>query len=145
HAARIVARVFAESFVGGPYARRVLDPLACTITVDGRELAPKAWSLVCASVVKNLGIHMIVTYRAGEDPDRPHLVASALAPRSRGPRPPLVLAGRRIGGRDHFDGLVRAFTLRFPAEGPYVLDGDVLRAEEVRVSAGPRVGVVALR
>jgi diacylglycerol kinase family enzyme len=145
HAARIVARVFAESFVGGPYAARVLEPLACTITVDGHELAPKAWSLVCASVVRNLGIHMIVTHRAAEDPERPHLVASALSPRNLGPRAPLVLAGRPIGGHDHFDDLVRAFTVRFPREGPYVLDGDVLRAEEVRVTAGPRIAVVALR
>jgi hypothetical protein len=139
-AARIVARVFAESFYGGPLARKVLAPLPSTIEVDGRRLAPDAWSLVCAAVVRDLGIHMRVTYRAGEDLERPHLVASALPPRELGPRAPLVLAGRRIGGRDHFDDLVREFVVRFPG-GPasYVLDGDVLRASSVRVSAGPPI------
>ena len=143
-AARIVARIFAESFVGGAYARRVLDPLPCTSEVDGTELGPRAWSLVCASVVRDLGIHMLVTYRAGEDPDRPHLVASALPTRSLGPRAPLVLAGRSIGGKDHFDDLVQSFTVRFPKEETYVLDGDVLGADEVTVSAGPRIDVIAL-
>jgi diacylglycerol kinase family enzyme len=142
-AARIVARIFAESFVGGGYARRVLDPLACTLEADGRALAPKAWSLICASVVSDLGLHMRLTYRAGEDLQRPHLVASALAARSLGPRMPLVLAGKSIGGEGHFDELVRTFTVRFGSEpGPYVLDGEVLRAREVDVRAGPSIRVV---
>ncbi|MGK3999836.1 diacylglycerol/lipid kinase family protein [Sorangium sp. So ce1024] len=152
-AARIVARVFVESFYGGACARRVLDPLPCTIEVEGRPLAPRAWSLICSSVVRDLGLHMRVTYRAGEDLDRPHLVASALPPRSLGPRAPLVLAGRRIGGKDHFDDLVRDFTVRFGAsagtasrdEGPYILDGDPLRASEIRISAGPAIDVLSLR
>ncbi|XXY53781.1 diacylglycerol kinase family protein [Sorangium sp. So ce269] len=152
-AARIVARVFVESFYGGACARRVLDPLPCTIEVEGRQLAPRAWSLICSSVVRDLGIHMRVTYRAGEDLDRPHLVASALPPRGLGPRAPLVLAGRRIGGKDHFDDLVRDFTVRFGAsagaasldEGPYILDGDPLRASEIRISAGPSIDVLSLR
>lgn len=84
-----MARIFAESFVGGPFARQVLDPLPCTIAneVDGRELAPRAFSLVCASVVRDVGLHM-VNHRAGEDPERPHLVASALPSRELGWRMP---------------------------------------------------------
>lgn len=152
-AAAIVARVFAGSFVGSRYARRILDPLPCAIEVDGRPLAPRAWSLVCASVVRDLGIHMQVTYRAGEDPQRLHLVASPLGPGALGPRAPLVLAGKRIGGRNHFDDLVRTFTVRFAGTGgrgtteagPYVLDGDMLRAASVTVSAGPRLRVFSPR
>ena len=143
-AARIVARIFAESFWNGALARRVLDPMPCTLEVDGRRLAPEAWSLVCAAVVRDLGIHMLVTYRAGEDPARPHLVASPLTSRALGPRAPLVLAGKRIGGAGHFDDLMSELVVRFPgAGGAYVLDGEVLRAVEVRVSAGPMIRVVA--
>jgi hypothetical protein len=139
-----VARVFVESFWGGSLARRVLDPLPCSIEVEGRRLAPEAWSLICAAVVRDLGIHMLVTYRAGEDPARPHLVASPLPSQKLGPRAPLVLAGRSIGGRGHFDDLVRDFVVRFPGKvGPYVLDGDVLRAGSVRVSGGPVIHVAA--
>jgi diacylglycerol kinase (ATP) len=143
-AAKIVARIFAESFWGGAYARGVLDPMACTIEVEGRALDPKAFSLVCAAVVKDLGLHMEVTYRAGEDLSRLHLVASPLSAQQLGPRAPLVIAGKRIGGAGHFDDLVRDFAVRFPegGAGPYVLDGDMLRADVVRVSAGPVLRVI---
>jgi hypothetical protein len=87
---------------------------------------------------------MLVTYRAGEDAARPHLVASPLSSRQLGPRAPLVLAGQRIGGPGHFDDLVRELVVRFPnGLGPYVLDGDVLRASEVKVGGGPVIRVVA--
>ena len=142
-AARIVARVFAESFYGGSYARRVLDPLPCTIDVDGRRLVPEAWSLICCSVVRDVGLHLLVNHRAGEDFERPHLVASALSPTRLGPRMPYVLAGKSIGGEHHFDDLVRTFTVRFGnAGGPYVLDGDVFRSTSVTVGAGPAIDVV---
>jgi hypothetical protein len=38
--------------------------------------------------------------------------------------------------------LIGELTIRFPGEGPFVLDGDMLRAEEVRVTAGPPLEVV---
>jgi diacylglycerol kinase (ATP) len=143
-AARIVARVFHESFVSGSLARRILEPMPCTIEVDGRQLAQTRWSLVCAAVVRDLGIGMRVTYRALEDLGRVHLVASSLSPRQLGPRAPRVLLGRTIGGPGHFDDLVGSFVVRFSPEGPYVLDGDMLRADEVHVSSGPTLDVVTL-
>lgn len=63
-AARIVARIFVGSFVTDAYSRSVLEPLPCRITVDDRTLEPDAFSLVVASVVKDLGLHMWVTHRA---------------------------------------------------------------------------------
>jgi diacylglycerol kinase family enzyme len=141
-AARIAARIFVESFVDGPLARRVLDPLPCSLFVGDRKLPPDAWSLICAAVVKDLGIHMWVNYRAAERLDRPHLVASPLKPRRLGPRAPLVIAGKCIGGEGYFDDLVDDFTVRFAPEGPFVLDGETLRANEVRVSAGPTLDVM---
>lgn len=147
-AAWLVGRIFVESFVGGSFARRVLDPLPCTIEVAGRRLRPEAFSLVCAAVVRDLGLHMIVTHRAAEDARRPHLVVNALPTRRLGWRMPLVLAGRPIGGEDAFDDLTERFVVRFAgdgvarAEGPYVLDGDIFRASAVHVSAGPLLDVV---
>lgn len=142
-AARIVARIFVGSVVGDAYSQSVLEPLPCTVSVEGRELEPRGYSLIMSSVVKNLGLHMLVNYRAGEDPERPHLVASPLGTRQLGPQAPRVLLGRPLAGEGIFDDLVQSFTVRFPGEdGPYVLDGDVLRAREVTVSAGPRVRVI---
>jgi len=142
-AARIVGRVFVGSFVGDAYSRSVLDPLPCTLSVEGRELSPRAYSLVVSAVVRDLGLHMLVTHRAGEDPKRPHLVASPLSARKLGPQAPRVLAGRRLRGAGCFDDLVGDFVLRFPeGPGPYVLDGELLSAAEVRVTAGPTIRVL---
>lgn len=142
-AARIVARTFASSLRGGAFARRVLDPLPCTLEVDGRALAPEAWSLVCAAVVRDLGLGMKVTYRAGEDPGRVHLVAHALSPKILGPRVGRVLAGRSIGepGEDGFDGLTRSFSIRFEGEGPWVLDGDRFQSARIDVTPGPSLRI----
>ena len=75
-------------------------------------------------------------------------------PRQLGPRAPRVLAGKTIGGADHFDDLVQRFTVTFrhpeptngaagaEHEGPYVLDGDILRASAVEVLPGPPLRAV---
>lgn len=144
-AARIVARVFAESFVGGPYARRVLEPLPCEVSIDGVRLPWPGSSLVVSSVLRDLGLGMRVTHRGGEDPERPHVVVSGLAPRKLGPRMPRVLRGLPIGGppEPHFDGLARVLSVTFAGHpGPFVVDGDLRIARRVVVSAGPRVSVV---
>jgi hypothetical protein len=143
-AARIVARVFAGSFVPtrGALARRVLAPTACTLSIDGVAQAPRAWTLIAASVVRNLGLHMMLTYRASEETARFHAVASALGARSLGPQMPLVLSGRRLLGEHHVDDLVRTLTIDFPTDGPYVLDGEVFRAPRVSVTAGPVIDVI---
>jgi hypothetical protein len=98
--------------------------------------------LVCAAVVRNLGIHMLVNHRAAEDPDRPHLVASPLSARRLGPLAPWVLAGRALPGANNVDALVGEVEVRFPGAGPYVLDGELLRADRIVVCAGPRLAVV---
>jgi diacylglycerol kinase family enzyme len=142
-AAAIVARIFAGSFVGGALARRVLTPLPCTITVDGVDAPARAYALLVASVVKDLGLHMHVLYRAGEEMERVHLVASPLGAARLGAQLPLVLAGRRLLGRDHVDVLARRFRVKFAARDTYVLDGEVLAAPWVEVEAGPALRVLS--
>lgn len=141
-AARIVSRIFFESFFGGPYARRVLEPTECTLTVDGVALEAKHYSLVCCATVRDLGLHMLVSYRAGERDDALHLIASSLPTRALGPQMFRVLAGKRLRGEPHFDGLVRDFDVTFPEPHAWVLDGDVMRDRVVKVGAGPAIEIV---
>ncbi len=137
-AAGIGARVFAGSLVGSPFARRVLGPTRCSLVVDGAADATRDWSLVLASVVRDVGLHVLVPYRAGEEMDRFHLVASALSPRGLGAQLPRVLAGRPLEGEPRIDALARTLQVDFDGEpGGYVLDGDLFRARTVDVEAGP--------
>ncbi len=141
-AARIVARIFAGSFASGRTARRVLTPAPTKISIDGAVQPARAYSLVVAATVRDLGIGMRVTYRAGEDPSRVHVVASALGPRALGPQLPLVLLGRRLLGREHVDALAREAAFDLGAGSPYILDGDLFHAGRVVVRAGPTLALV---
>lgn len=141
-AARIVARVFAGSFVGSRFARSVLDPSPCEIEVDGTPAPFDRVSLLCASVVRDLGLGMRLLYRAGEELNRFHAVATPLEARLLGPQMPLVLAGRPLVG-PRVDALMQKLSLRFPeGRGAYVLDGDLFRADAIEITAGPTLDVL---
>ncbi|MGZ3478077.1 MAG: hypothetical protein ACXVCJ_26505, partial [Polyangiales bacterium] len=147
-AAKIVARVFAESFYGGAFARQVLDPLRCDVEIDGVRLPWEGSSLVVSSVLQDLGLGMRVTWRGSEDPERPHVVVSGLSARALGPRMTRVLRGKPIAlpPEPHFDGLARRFSVSFPeGPGPWVVDGDLRLARRVEVSAGPRLRLVSFQ
>jgi len=143
-AARLVARIFLGSPVGGALAKRVLTPVRCRVWVDGEEQSARGFSLMASSVVRDLGLHMHVLYRAGEDHERVHFVASPLGAPLLGPQMPLVLMGRRLRGRGHVDALAREVRVRFAERDAYVLDGEVIAAREVTISAGPRLTMLEL-
>ena len=148
-AARIVARIFLGSpltfFGGGELARRVLTPVPCEVWIDGDLQRARGFSLMASSVVKNLGLHMMVLYRAGDDPARVHFVASPLGAPMLGPQMPLVLLGKRLRGRGHVDALAEEVRVRFAERDAYVLDGDVIAAREVTVRAGPKLVLLSAR
>ena len=138
----MVVRIFADALRGGDYASKILSPLPCRLSADGRLLEPSGFSLILASVLRDVGLHMLVAHRAGEDPRRPHLVASPLPPRALAPQWPRVALGLPLVGRCNFDGLVDSFRVDFPDGGPFVLDGDTFKAKSVVVRAGPEITVV---
>lgn len=142
-AARIVLRIFGGSFVGSSFARSVLEPSPCAIDIDGAPAPFDRMSLFCASVVRDLGLHMRLVYRAGEEHERFHVVATPLSTRALGPQMPLVLAGRPLLG-PRVDALAAHVAMRFPEEEPgaFVLDGDLFRADAVEITAGPTLSVI---
>jgi diacylglycerol kinase family enzyme len=142
-AARIATQVFAGSIVGSSFARRVLDRVSSTVTVDGVTHPNASWSLLVASVLRDVGLHFLVTYRAGEERDRFHLVASGLSPRALGAQAPRVLAGKPLLGEPRIDELARSVRIVFEdPDAAYVLDGDLVRARSVTVQVGPVVSLL---
>lgn len=144
-AARIVAQIFASSFTGGALAERVLEPVPMRVEVDGAPAPFDRASLVAASVVRDLGLHMHLLYRAATATDRFHVVATPLGPAQLGPQMPRVLAGRPLRG-PRVDALAARLDLRFePGRGAYVLDGELLRSDAVAVTPGPVLSVLSPR
>ncbi len=144
-AAAITMRVFGGSFTGGALARDVLTPVPCAVEVDGVPAPFEEVSLLVASVVPDLGLSLRLTYRAGEERERFHVVASPLGPRALGPQMPRVLAARPLRG-PRVDALASRLRMRFPAgTGAWVADGDLVREDDVLVEPGPVVRVVTER
>jgi diacylglycerol kinase family enzyme len=138
-AGALAARVFAGSLIGTAAARSMLATTACELAVDGHPAPGASWSLVLASVVRDVGLHILATYRAGERMDRFHVVGSGLSPRELGGQVPRVLAGLPMRGEPRVDALARSLRVAFPVASAYVLDGDVMRACSVEVETGPSV------
>jgi diacylglycerol kinase family enzyme len=141
-AAAIAARVLLGSVVGAPLARRVLSPVACRLEVDGEPIAAREWTLVLASVVRDVGLGVRATYRAGEGAAGFHVVASTLRARSLAAQVPRVLTGRPMGGADRVDVVARSLRVTFDGPGAYILDGDGRTAGDVRVELGPVVSLL---
>jgi diacylglycerol kinase (ATP) len=142
-AATLASRVFAGSLFGSAFANRMLAPVEARLAVDGVEQASRAWSLLVASVVRDAGLHLRATYRAGEALDRFHAVACGSPARALAAQLPRVLAGRPLTAEPRVDVLARSLSVEFPGDrGSYVLDGDLLAARSVAVGAGPCVRVL---
>jgi diacylglycerol kinase family enzyme len=141
-AARIAARVFAGSLVGSAFARRVLAPAACRLEVNGEVQGAGAWSLVLASVVPDVGLHIRATYRARERRGAFHAVASGLPPRGLAFEVPRVLTGRPMHGEPRVDAIATSLRVVFDELAAYVLDGDLNRARDVRIEPGPTLRLI---
>ncbi len=136
-AAAIGARAFTGVWTRSPFARELLAPVPCRIGVDGALQPETSYSLVTCAVVRNLGLHFIVNYRAAEDPHRPHLVATSLPAFALGRQTLRVLRGRPLRSSRGLDGLVSQCELAFPDRTAIVLDGDTFRVDSLTITAGP--------
>jgi diacylglycerol kinase family enzyme len=138
----LAARTAASCLVQGRFARWLFAPAAMELTVDGEAVAPAGYRLLVASVVRDVGIGMKVTWQAGAQPQRFHLIASGLSTTSMALQLPRVLTGRPLKGQPHVDRLARAARISFPCPQSYTLDGDLFRSSEIEIAIGPRLSIV---
>jgi hypothetical protein len=142
----LAARVAAGSLAGGRLAGEVLSPTACALAIDGERHPAQAFTLIASSVIRDLGLHLRVTHRGGEDPRRVHLVAASMSARDCGHQLGRVLRGRPLIGNRVVDAAVGGFEVQFPVGcGTYVLDGDLVGSDAVAVRPGPSLRVLSLQ
>jgi hypothetical protein len=110
--------------------------------VNGEPQDGRAWSLVLASVVLDVGFHIHATYRAREKRGTFHAVASSLSPRGLAFEVPRVLTGRPMRGAQRVDALATSLRVAFDDRSAYVLDGDLMRARDVEVEPGPTLRLI---
>jgi len=141
-AGALAARAAASGLLRGSFARWMFEPLEIAIAVDGEAIAARAFTLVVAATVQNVGIGVRITYRAGTQPGRFHLIASSLPPSRLIGQAARVFTGRPLRGTPHTDTLAARASLRFAAPQTYTLDGDLFRADRVALACGPRIDIL---
>ncbi len=139
-AALLAARTVASSLVMGRFSRWLFAPTSLSLEVDGLlrhdMTRPR---LLLASTVPDVGIGMRVTWQAGLQPGRFHLVASELSPTRMALQFDKVLFGRPLAGGPHLDLLAARARIVFAEPQSYTLDGDLFRETVVEVAVGPRI------
>ena len=141
-AAVLAARTIASSLITGPFARWLFAPVDMELEVDGRivtELGPPR--LFLASTVPDVGIGMKVTWQAGRQPGRFHLIASGLSTVAMGLQLRAVLAGSPLKGQPHLDTLASSARIRFAEPQTFTLDGELFRERDVHIKVGPRLQI----
>jgi diacylglycerol kinase (ATP) len=136
----LTARTMASSLVAGRHARWLFAPVDVDLTVDGEAGLAHPRLLVCATV-KDLGLGFKVTWRAGDEPGRFHVIASELSTTRMALQLPRVFTGRPLAGGPHLDRLARDVDVRFRAPQTVTVDGELYRTTRVRVRSGPRLRI----
>jgi len=135
----LAVRIFGSALVGGKFAGHLFAPVRAEVTVDGVRLPHDSFTLIVAGAVRNAGLGFKPTYRAGSVPGTFHLFASGLPPNVLARNARRVLRGEPLRGKPHFDLLAHEVQIRFAAEEPCVVDGDLFHETAVTLRAGPRV------
>jgi diacylglycerol kinase family enzyme len=141
-AAVLAARTIASSLVGGRFARWLFSPVDLRLEVDG-QIPPQLTRprLIVASTVPDVGIGMKVTWQAGQQPGRFHLIASELSTTRMALQVHKVVTGRPLDGGPHLDVLAQRARIEFAQPQTYTLDGDLFRETIVDISVGPRLWI----
>jgi diacylglycerol kinase (ATP) len=144
-AASLMVRLVGGAALGSSLAREVLAPMPMRVRVDGRPVEGDAFSLAVSAVHPTVGLGVRVTYRAGQDPARVHLVASTATLGELARAFPRTLLGAPLGGHT-YDALAARAEIQFLEEpgDAYVMDGDTFLARSLTLGPGPALDVVDL-
>ncbi|HEY3355335.1 MAG TPA: diacylglycerol kinase family protein [Polyangia bacterium] len=135
----LAARIIGSAFLNGTFAQWIFHPVEAEITADGHRLPIDRFTLIVAATIASAGLGFKPTYLGNAAPGRLHLIASGLSPAELAANAPRCLLGRRLKGRPHCDLLAEEVRIRFARPETYTFDGDLFRAREVVLRAGPRV------
>lgn len=135
-AAKIVGRIFVGAPLGTSFSKKILEPISASLTIDGEQAPISRVSVFVASVVPNVGLHMLLTYKAGTRRDGFHVVASGEGSFALARQLPRVLLGNELKG-EHIDQMASHVRLRLHDRRGFILDGETIDAAEVEIENGP--------
>jgi len=142
-AGRLLVASLLSGLVGGPLARGILRPTAATVVCDRKRLRLRAFNLIYASAVADIGLGLRPTYRAGRIPGRLQLLAGQITAAQLLWRLPRLYHGEPLALPSLHDVDARHVRVEFHRPTAYMVDGDILEAVRVLdLRVGPRLDII---
>jgi hypothetical protein len=143
---RTLVRAANSSVIGGPFSKRLYDPMPISVWVDGEEWPPlPLFGMVCSTVAE-AGLGLRPFRRALEQPGFFQVLGLTAGPRAFAFELPRLLCGRPARRDRLLDGVAERVELRTSVRGAalrYLLDGELLSAQgPLSIGLGPRIRVV---
>jgi diacylglycerol kinase (ATP) len=79
-AVKLVTTGVASGVTGGELAKKLFEPAPIRVTIDGKQLEPEEFSGVLGCTIKEVGLGLKPTFRAGDEPDAFHFIATTISP-----------------------------------------------------------------
>jgi diacylglycerol kinase family enzyme len=139
----LVARGLSSSAVGGPFARRLYEPLDVSVRLDGEDWPPlPLFGLICSSVAES-GLGLRPFRRATEQPGFFQVLGLTGRPLQFALELPRLMMGKPARRDRLLDDVAERVELRSRGGFRWFLDGEMQSAQgSLTVGVGPRVRLV---
>lgn len=143
-AAKLLSKTIGGAITGNEFTRTLFQATPFKVTVDGRLLAPSAYTFYLACSIRELGLGFKPTPRAYDQPDHFHFLAATIRPLQVLPLLPGVWLGRDLKHPEiPFTGPAKEVVVEPQGLTRWTVDGEMYDADQpLRYSAGPEVTVV---
>jgi diacylglycerol kinase family enzyme len=124
-AGRVLARAVRSAAAGGDFARGLFEPFAARLSIDGESVRERAFRVIGASTIADVGLGFRPFLTAGTAPGRFHLLHTDAAPGRFVLDLPWLWLGRSAPGSSlcHHSAARAELTLAQPE--PWMIDADV--------------------
>jgi diacylglycerol kinase (ATP) len=144
-AVKLVVKGVSSGITGGEFAQKLLAPAAFRVTVDGKQLDPEEFTGILGCTIKEVGLGLKPTFRAYDQPDGFHFIATTINALPFALRVPAFWFNRDwVHPKVQHSGVTRDVVVEPIKPFRYMVDGEMYTATQaLQWSVGPTVSVVA--
>ncbi len=139
-ATEIIVRGVVSGITGGQFAKKLLQKVYATVTINGREVPFEVITAILAQTIENLSLGFKPMYRALEKKGTFHTYVAGLSLPQIITKIPHLFLGKPIKHKLVYDELAETMIIdsKFPLK--YTLDGDLFESEDkIIAKIGPSV------
>jgi len=142
-AASLLAGVAVGGIIRSREVGRLFEAPQATVVDDGMALGRRAYQVIFASTVAEIGLGFRLAYRAVAGIRGFHFLAGSLAPLQVLVRLPRVRLGRPLDVEGWHDSLSQRVAVEFAEPTRYMIDGDILEeVTRLEMRTGPRLAII---